>query len=160
MPHPDFFNSEHLPVDPIWQLSPNPITWNYFKWRSLSVKRHNYSTNYNFNDSINKRLSLDKIEEIIASANSALNFIPKNKYVVIQLLNLPAKDFLDKKKQKNKKLTLEEYYSTQKLYKTIIKYLKTIDSRKSRGIANYIGKELKKVEKKIYSLEKRAKKNK
>jgi len=152
---PESFNKEHLPVDPIWQLTNKPVTWNYFKWGGLAIKKHYYSTNYAYKDSIKQRLKLNKVEEIIASANSALDFIPKNKYVIIQLLNLPAEDYIDKKKQKNKKLTLEEYYATQKLYKTIIKYTKTLDTRKSRAIANYIEKKLKKVEKKIVRLEKR-----
>jgi hypothetical protein len=150
----DKFNKSHLPADPAFQLTNKPESWSHFKWKFISLGRRYYTHSFNFSDTLNKRVKLDKVDELISSTNSALQFIPQNKYTIIQLLNWPADDFTDKRKQDKKKLDLEDYYQARKIYKSIIAYCDAMDKRKADKYKRFYIKKLEKVEKKINQLEK------
>ncbi|HBS86067.1 MAG: hypothetical protein A2W91_08090 [Bacteroidetes bacterium GWF2_38_335] len=151
---PEKFNKTHLPADPVYQLCDDPVNWSFFKWRNLSLRRHRYSRSFNYSDSLDQRLRLKPVDELIASANSSLNFIPQNKYTVIQLLNWPASDFTDKKKLDKTTIGLEDYYKARKMYTSIIKYCNSLDTKKAKKIAAFYTKKLNIAEREIIRLEK------
>ncbi|MBN2681391.1 MAG: hypothetical protein JXR58_02675 [Bacteroidales bacterium] len=150
----DKFNKSHLSADPAFQLSNKPESWSHFKWKFLSFGKRYYSNSFSYSDTLNKRIKLDPVDELISSANSSLQFIPQNKYTILQLLHWPADDFTDKRKQDKKKLDLDDYYKARKIYKSIINYCNSLNKRKAAKYKKFYIKKLEKVEKKINQLEK------
>ncbi len=76
-PEPDRMIYDHLPLDPMWQLSDRPITKSYFAKRDTSKGKY-YSVSFNFNDSINKFILLPKPEKQIAEYRNYTNYDSEN----------------------------------------------------------------------------------
>lgn len=150
-----FFNNSHLPADPIWQLKKQPISWSYYKWGFLSSKKHLYSDNYNFNDSINKRMKMNPADGFIESACSAFDYNPKNKLIFINMLFLPTKDCLDIRRKNKRRLTIDDYYEEQKLYASLIEYCRNKKKGMYISMGKYFEKEKEKIDKHIEMSEKK-----
>jgi len=161
--HPIYYMQKHLRADPAMQLIPTPITYKFFKYRRQSKKSLSkalYDTNYNFTDTLNSRLLLPEDQQILASAVSAYQFNPKNKYIVGEMLYWHAEELLDAKKQRKRKFSLEEMKHARTVYMESQAQFQKLDTIKGKGLSNFIQKKIDDLNKKIEKEEKRlAKKN-
>jgi hypothetical protein len=156
--HPIYFIQKHLPADPALQLIPTPITYKFFKFRRASRKNLSkalYDTNYHFTDTLDHRLLLSEDQQILASAISAYQFNPKNKYIIGEMLFWHAEELMDTKRQKKRKFSLEEMKHAREVYVEAQEQFQKLDTAKGKGISNYIQKKVDDLTKKIEKEEKR-----
>lgn len=69
---PDFLK-DHLPMDPMWQLTTNPVTKSYF-FKTDTTKKYFSNSVFNYNDSINLYLKQDENDQLY------LNYIHYSNY--------------------------------------------------------------------------------
>jgi hypothetical protein len=74
---PDRMIRDHLPLDPMWQLSDKPIRRNYFVKRDTTNGKY-YTENFSFNDSIQKILSLDQAAKFLQEFKNSFNYDKEN----------------------------------------------------------------------------------
>ena len=69
MPNPQFFSQTHFPLDPMWQLVDNPMTFSFWKNDASSESVAKFNFNFSSRDTLNKFEVLDKQKQFISSMN-------------------------------------------------------------------------------------------
>ncbi len=86
--NPLLFIKTHYPFDPVWQLSPHPITRKAFESSLQKTSSPQDSTYFNFNDTLNFYFQQDSISQLISSNRRTLAFDPENNFAEQNLDNL------------------------------------------------------------------------
>ena len=88
-PSPEFLIINHLPFDPMWQLTPNPLTFEIFKNASdkevVKIFNKNPKNNFEFKDTILRYFRQDTLMRLLKSSDRMLRFNPDNEYVTFEV---------------------------------------------------------------------------
>jgi hypothetical protein len=79
--NPESFILKHLPIDPMWQLLPSPITIKQFEQDSLAIKKilaQKIQSPYNYADTLRYWEKLDSTQRILNENVRCINFNPEN----------------------------------------------------------------------------------
>ncbi|MDR3651730.1 MAG: transglutaminase domain-containing protein [Paludibacter sp.] len=86
MVQPSEFIKTHMPTDPIWQFSTNPITFKDFDTNNF--QKLNYTSNFNFVDSIRSISTLTTQENLSRKKLRVIHLGITNSFIKEELINL------------------------------------------------------------------------
>ncbi len=88
---PETFISDHFPNDPLFQMLPNPVSWEQFEMgkgaEKSNLTENSTSAFPNIRDSLNDFHSLDNEKKVLRSCGRILEYDPKNGYANYTLAN-------------------------------------------------------------------------
>jgi tetratricopeptide (TPR) repeat protein len=157
---PEKFILKHLPVDPMWQLLPCPITLDIYKKEDNEIKKTLIRDEncFSFNDTIAMWVALSDVQQKVNSAERAFRFNPSNYEVTgFAYLNLAYElsqpiENIYKNKEYNKALEINR--NLLMINKKALKLLKKSKTQQAKKAVSVCKENIKSLQTNIESLKK------
>lgn len=138
------FYKNHIPADPIWQLSEFPLPLDSLLHFNEEMLKYETDTILDFNSKINHYISLDDIEKSLIFAQNANIYNPNNHNLIVINYYNAGIFYLNKYRNNKEKLSIaKNYFEIAKEHVAFAKYdVVNLNSEIERALT-YINKVLK-----------------